>query len=121
MQASSRRQVDHVNAHGLGTRASDIREANAVQAVFGSCKVPVFAPKSYLGNLGAGGGTTELMASVLGMQHGRVPRTLNYEEPDPECPINVIADEPRPMTKPYILKTGFTQLGQCAAVVLRKV
>jgi len=91
--------------------------------VFGSCNeaVPVFAAKSYLGNIGAGGGTTELMASVLGLQHSTVPATLNFEEPDPECPVAVIAGAPRPMKREHLLKVGFTQLGQCAAVVIRKV
>ena len=83
--------------------------------MFGDCEQsPVFAAKSYLGNLGAGGGTTELAASVLALKHGVVPATLNYEEPDPDCPVAVHAGDPRPVTKPYVLKVGFTQMGQCA-------
>jgi 3-oxoacyl-[acyl-carrier-protein] synthase II len=116
-------EVDHVNAHGLGTRESDVREARALGEVFGACKepVPVFAAKSYFGNLGAGGGTTELAASVLALQHGAVPATLNYEEPDPECPVAVVAGTPRAVRRPHVVKVSFTQPGQCAAVVVRKV
>jgi 3-oxoacyl-[acyl-carrier-protein] synthase II len=114
--------VDHVNAHGLATRASDAWEARGLQRIFGNLKepVPVFAAKSYLGNLGAGGGTTELAASLLALQNGRVPPTLNYEQPDPDCPVAVVAGTPRPVTKAHVLKVGFTQMGQCAALVLRQ-
>ena len=64
--------VDHINAHGLATRESDAWEARDLHEVFGNCSppVPVFAPKSYIGNLGAGGSTTELAASVLAMSNG---------------------------------------------------
>ena len=48
-----------------------------------------------------------------------LPATLNYEEADPDCPVNASA-EARPLTKPYVLKVSFTQMGQCAALVLRK-
>jgi len=114
--------IDHVNAHGLSSVASDAWEARGLQAVFGACKspVPLFAAKSYFGNLGAGGSTTELAASLLGLQHGFVPRTLNYDEPDPACPVAVIAREPKPVRTPYVLKLSFTQMGQCAAVIVRK-
>jgi 3-oxoacyl-[acyl-carrier-protein] synthase II len=115
-------QIDHVNAHGLATKEADACEARGLQTIFGGVKpaVPVFAPKSYFGNLGAGGSTTELAASILALQYGLVPTTLNYEEPDPACPVAVTAGEPRPVRHPYVLKVSFTQMGQCAALVLRK-
>jgi 3-oxoacyl-[acyl-carrier-protein] synthase II len=82
--------------------------------------LPVTAAKSYFGNLGAGGSTTELAASLLGMPHGHVPPTLNYEQPDPDCPVTVLAGGPRPIARPYVVKVSFTQMGQCAALVLRR-
>ena len=57
---------------------------------------------------------------MLGLHHGMVPTTLNYEEPDPACPVVVTAGAPRPATRPYVVKVSFTQMGQCAALVLRK-
>jgi 3-oxoacyl-[acyl-carrier-protein] synthase II len=110
--------IDHVNAHGLSTAESDVAEARGLQAVFGD-RAPVFAPKSYFGNLGAGSGLNELAASLVALHHGQVPATLNYEEPDPACPVAVVA-QARPLRKPNVLKVGFTEMGQCAAVVLRK-
>jgi 3-oxoacyl-[acyl-carrier-protein] synthase II len=110
-------EIDHVNAHGLGTVASDRWEARGVFEIFGD-RVPVFAPKSYFGNLGAGGGLLELAASLVGFQQGQVPATLNYEEPDPECPVSVAASV-RTARTPFMVKVSFTQMGQCAALVCR--
>ena len=53
------------------------------------------ALKSYFGNLGASGGAVEMVASVMAFAHGRIPTTLNYTQPDPACPVNVVAGEPR--------------------------
>jgi 3-oxoacyl-[acyl-carrier-protein] synthase II len=112
-------QVDHVNAHGSGSPRADVLEARAIQAAFGDFKVPVFAPKSYIGSLGAGSGITEMIASLMSMQNGILPATLNFAAADPECPVNVLKGEPRPIEREYFVKIGFTDLGQCAAVVLR--
>lgn len=112
--------IDHINAHGLATVQADIWESKAIREVFGENQqdVPVFAAKSYFGNLGAGSGTSELITSILAMHHQCLPRTLNYSEPDPECPVSVLS-ESKKITNPFFLKTGFTDMGQCAAVVCR--
>jgi 3-oxoacyl-[acyl-carrier-protein] synthase II len=114
-------EVDHINAHGLSTPATDAWEASGLAEVFGRCDppVPVFAPKSSFGCLGAASGTVELAASVLALAHGLVPATLNYEEPDPACPV-VVAREPRPVRWPYVVKVSLNEVGQCAAVVVRQ-
>jgi 3-oxoacyl-[acyl-carrier-protein] synthase II len=111
--------LDHVNAHGLSCRASDVWEARGLARALGGRPVPVLAVKSYVGNLGAGGGTLEMAASLLALHHGTVPRTLNCDDPDPECPVTVLT-ESRPVARPYVLKVGFTQMGQCAALVIRR-
>jgi 3-oxoacyl-[acyl-carrier-protein] synthase II len=111
--------IDHVNAHGLGTRHSDVWEARGIASVFGT-SVPVFGAKGYLGNLGAASGTAELVASILGLRHGVMPATLNHDEKDPQCPVTVIAGSPRQTSRPCAVKIAFTQMGQCAAVVVRK-
>jgi 3-oxoacyl-[acyl-carrier-protein] synthase II len=112
--------LDHVNAHGLSSQHSDVWEARGLRSAFGADLPPVFAAKSYLGNLGAGGGLTEMAASILGFMHGVTPATRNFEETDPACPLPVIAGSPRLVTKPYFIKIGFTQMGQCAALVLKR-
>ena len=114
--------IDHINAHGNGTVDGDAWEARGLHEVFGQCRsaVPVLAAKSYFGNLGAGGSACELVASLLAFQHGELPATLNYEEPDPACPVTVAAGERRPINRKHFLKFAFTELGQCAAAVFRK-
>jgi 3-oxoacyl-[acyl-carrier-protein] synthase II len=110
--------VDHVNAHGLGSPRLDAAEAAAIAEVFGPHAVPVWAVKSSIGNLCAGGSTAELAASLLAMRHGVVLATRNYENADSGCPV-AVTTRARPVAKPYFLKLGFTDMGQCAAVVVR--
>ena len=108
--------VGHVNAHGVGTLDMDRIEAKAIQTALGD--VPVTAPKSAFGHMGAGGGAVELAASVLGLERGLVPPTLNYEHPDPACPVNVVHGGPlagRPSTAVAI---NLCSTGQAAAVVI---
>src|SRR5205807_7116035 len=64
--------------------------------------------------------TCALPICLLALAHGELPATLNYEEPDPACPV-AVAREIRRVTRPCFLKVGFTELGQCAAVVCRKI
>jgi 3-oxoacyl-[acyl-carrier-protein] synthase II len=111
--------VDHVNAHGTGTTRGDEFEARGIAEVFGR-SVSVFSPLSRFGNLGAASSLMELACSVLALQHGRLPATLNHAKPDPACPIAVHTGSPRPVTKPYAVKLSYTDLGQCTAVVVRK-
>jgi 3-oxoacyl-[acyl-carrier-protein] synthase II len=110
--------IDHVNAHGLSTREADAWEARGIHEVFGAT-VPVWAIKSYTGSLSAGSPLVELAGSLIALQQGTLPPTLNYETPDPECPVQVLR-EPRKTTTPYALKLSTTDLGQCAAVIVRK-
>ncbi|MSQ92955.1 MAG: beta-ketoacyl-[acyl-carrier-protein] synthase family protein [Gemmataceae bacterium] len=111
-------EVDHVNAHGLSSVKLDAFEARGINEVFGT-SVPVWALKPNIGTLGAGSGTTELAASLLAMKHGVLPPTLNFATPDPACPVQILT-KASPITKPYFVKIGYTDMGQCAAVVCRK-
>jgi 3-oxoacyl-[acyl-carrier-protein] synthase II len=112
--------VGHINAHGLGSVDSDRCEARGLAEVFADSAVPVWAVKSYIGHLAAGGGITELIGSLQAMKHGQLPPTLNYETPDPACPIPVHAGSTQPLQRPFALKVSFTDQGQCAAIVCRK-
>lgn len=109
--------VGHVNAHGISLVDHDQQEAAAIQAVLGD--VPVIAPKSYFGNLGAGSGAVELIASLVAFETGVIPATLNYQERDPACPVNVVA-KPTPSDKPAALLLNQSATGQVAALALRR-
>ena len=110
-------QVGHVNAHGVGTVEMDRVEARAIAGELGD--LPVTAPKSYFGHLGAGGGVVELAASILGLEQGLVPPTLNYEHPDPECPVNVVSGTPLAGRPPTAVKVNLCSTGQAVALAIR--
>jgi len=114
-------EVGHVHAHGLSTRSGDIEEARAIQEVFPnrSRPVPVTAAKSYFGNLGAGGGMVELVCSLLALWHGPLFPMLNYETPDPECPVNAITEAGAPAGGSF-LTVNVTPQGQAATVAVRR-
>ncbi|MFM7205176.1 MAG: beta-ketoacyl-[acyl-carrier-protein] synthase family protein [Planctomycetaceae bacterium] len=107
--------VGHVNAHGLSTTDMDRAEAAAITAELGG--VPVTAPKSAFGHLGAGGGVVELAASLLGLMAGMVPATRNYRTPDPSCPVNIVR-EPLRGRPPTAIAINACTTGQAVAVVI---
>ena len=109
-------EIGHVNAHGLSTIDDDRLEAQTLREVIGD--TPVTAPKSFFGNLCAAAGAVEMAVSVLALHHGVVPPTLNYEQADPNCPINVIHGEARAGLSPTALVVNHTGMGQAAALVL---
>ena len=77
------------------------------------------AIKSYIGDSGAGSGVLELAASLLGLQHGIVPPTLNYRRPDPQCPLNVVHGEALPIENKMLLSINVTRMGQAAALIVQ--
>jgi 3-oxoacyl-[acyl-carrier-protein] synthase II len=110
--------VDHVHAHGLGSPRFDAIEATAIAEIFGPRGVPVWGIKGSIGNVGAASGSTELAASLLAMRNRTVPATANHSAADVDCPVTVTTAARR-VEKPYFLKLGFTDMGQCAAIVVR--
>jgi 3-oxoacyl-[acyl-carrier-protein] synthase II len=108
--------VGHVNAHGLSTRIHDQGEALAIRDTLGD--VPVTAPKSYFGNLGAGSGAVELLATLVAFDSGVVPRVLNFEKADPDCPVNVVRGESLATNTKTAVVLNQTLSGQSVAMVL---
>ncbi|HUT11087.1 MAG TPA: beta-ketoacyl-[acyl-carrier-protein] synthase family protein [Thermoguttaceae bacterium] len=108
--------VGHVNAHGASTVLDDRIEARAIHDAMGD--VPVTAPKSYFGNLAAGTGAVEMAASVLGLQQGLIPQTLNYRQPDPQCPVQVVRDRPMPTDRTTAMILNHVRSGQAVALLL---
>lgn len=107
--------VGFISAHGLATRAGDAAEARALGAVLPDC--PVFAPKSYFGNLGGACGAVEAAVAVLALVAGSVPPTLHCDRPDPECPINVIRAVRPTTARPTCVVVNYTGAGQAVAAV----
>ena len=82
--------------------------------------MPVIALKSYFGDLSAGSGAVELIGSVLALMNGRLPPTLNFEEPDSACQINVVHGGMQPIEKPTAIALNQSNTGQAAAMVIVK-
>ncbi|HEV3416561.1 MAG TPA: beta-ketoacyl-[acyl-carrier-protein] synthase family protein [Pirellulales bacterium] len=112
--------VGHIHAHGLSTHTSDADEARAIREVFGerADRIPVTAAKSYFGNLGAGSGMVELIASVLALSNHHLPPILNYETPDPECRITPAGAAHSDPGRNFI-NLSVTPQGQASAVMVR--
>ena len=109
--------VGHIHAHGLSTRKGDAEEAQAIAAEIGS-DTPVVAGKSFFGNLGAGSGVVELVTSVLALQHDQLFPVLNYETPDPDCPIRAAQSGDAPGD--CFININVTPQGQASAVAVRR-
>jgi len=109
--------IGMVNASASGVIEEDRLEAQAIRAVLGG--VPVSAHKSNFGNLGPGTSVVELIGGLLAIERGKIPPTINYENVDPNCPVDVVA-EARELKKPSLIKTGFSATGQIASVVFAK-
>ena len=117
--------IGHVNAHGAATVASDLAESRALSRVFGPGgdaipQVPVTALKGYFGNIVSGCGAVELIASLIGVNQGLIPPTLNCDDYDPACaPLDLVTGSPRSTDNPLFLNTNLTRHGQAATVIVR--
>lgn len=107
--------VRHVNAHGVSVPKADVAEATAIKATFG--ETPVIAQKSNYGMLGPAGPIVELVASIQANQSGKLPATINYENPDDACPINVLKKTETIAAGPAI-KIAVSENGQIVSLVV---
>lgn len=114
-------EIGHVHAHGLSTQQADLEEAQAIHAVFSECSsaLPVVAAKSHFGNLGAGSGVVEIIASLMAFQQGRLFPVLNYETPDPACPVAVVTNEDTSDPGKSMLNINFTPQGQASVLLIK--
>jgi 3-oxoacyl-[acyl-carrier-protein] synthase II len=81
--------------------------------------IPIVAAKSYFGNLGAGSGAVELIASLLALRHDRLFPVLNYAAPDAECPVWPVLDDATPSGGSFI-SLSVTPQAQASAVLVRR-
>jgi|LakMenEpi03Aug12_release.lakeMendotaPanAssembly.Ray.scaffolds.fasta_scaffold24329_4 3-oxoacyl-[acyl-carrier-protein] synthase II len=109
--------LGHVHAHGLSTIHCDSEEAQAIRDRLGD--VPVVAAKSQMGNLGAGSGMVEMIASLMALEHNQLFPIANYETPDPACPINAVTQFGQAAGTAF-LNLNCSPQGQASAVIIRK-
>jgi nodulation protein E len=114
--------VGYINAHGTGTAANDKTECAAVADVFGhhADDLMISSTKSMHGHLIGGTGAVELLACIMALRDGVIAPTIGYEEPDPECALDVVPNEARDAKVDVVLSNAFAFGGLNAVLALRK-
>jgi 3-oxoacyl-[acyl-carrier-protein] synthase II len=102
-------EIDHINAHGTSTLINDKTETKAIVKLFGerSKDIPVTANKSMLGHLWGAAGAVEGIISVLTINHGIIPPTINYENYDPECQLDYVPNIARKTNVKTVMSNSF--------------
>ena len=116
-------QIGYINAHGTGTAANDKTECAAVADVFGAHadKLMISSTKSMHGHLIGGTGAVELLACLMALCEGVIAPTIGYEEPDPECALDVVPNVARDASVDLVLSNAFAFGGLNAVIALRKI
>ncbi|MDO5757718.1 MAG: beta-ketoacyl-[acyl-carrier-protein] synthase family protein [Rhodobacterales bacterium] len=114
--------VGYINAHGTGTAANDKTECAAVAQVFGrhADRLMISSTKSMHGHLIGGTGAVELLACIMAVRDGIIAPTINYDEPDPECALDVVPNEAREAHVDVALSNAFAFGGLNAVLALRR-
>ncbi len=114
--------VGYINAHGTGTTANDKTECSAVADVFGphADRLMMSSTKSMHGHLIGGTGAVELLACIMAVRDGVVAPTIGYEDPDPECAMDVVPNEAREADVRVALSNAFAFGGLNAVLALRR-
>jgi len=115
-------EVGYINAHGTGTAANDKTESAAVADVFGAHadRLMISSTKSMHGHCIGGTGAVELLACIMAVRDGVVAPTVGYEEPDPECALDVVPNEAREAHVAVALSNAFAFGGLNAVLALRR-
>ncbi|HXJ38066.1 MAG TPA: beta-ketoacyl-[acyl-carrier-protein] synthase family protein [Bryobacteraceae bacterium] len=116
-------QIEYVNAHGTGTTVNDTTETKALYLAFGDYakKLAISSTKAMHGHTLGAAGAMETTAAILGMTHGFIPPTINYNEPDPECDLDYVPNKPRPCDFEYAISNSFAFGGLNAVLALRRI
>src|SRR2546421_839009 len=129
MQAALRRsgvapeRVGYVNAHGTSTPLGDAAETKAIKEVFGehAYRMAVSSTKSMMGHCFGAAGAIEAMMCVLALHEGKLPPTINYEHPDPDCDLDYVPNEARETQVEVALSNAMGLGGHNGCVLLGRV
>ncbi|MBI5038551.1 MAG: beta-ketoacyl-ACP synthase II [Nitrospirae bacterium] len=118
----STEEVDYINAHGTSTKFNDENETAAIKSVFGkrAYEMPVSSTKSMTGHLLGAAGGIEAIFSVLSIENGVIPPTINYEFPDIECDLDYVPNKSRTANVDIAMSNSFGFGGTNACLVFKK-
>jgi 3-oxoacyl-[acyl-carrier-protein] synthase II len=115
-------EVDYINAHATATPPGDKAETLAIKKVFGeyASKVAISSTKSMTGHLLGASGGLEAIVCVLAIKEGIIPPTINYEQPDPDCDLDIVPNIARKLKVDVALSNSFGFGGHNATLVFKK-
>jgi 3-oxoacyl-[acyl-carrier-protein] synthase II len=115
-------EIDYINAHGTATLLNDRTETVAIKRVFGdrAKHIPISASKSMIGHLFGAAGSIEAVITVLAMNHGVIPPTINLTHPDPECDLDYVPNQARQAKIKNAISNSFGFGGHNSALVFRR-
>ncbi len=115
--------VDYINAHGTSTSAGDLAESRAIETVFADAAVrtPVSSTKSMTGHLLGAAGAVEAIISILTIQHGVIPPTINLDHVDPDCRLDYVPHQARQADVRVVLSNSFGFGGTNGSLVFARV
>lgn len=116
------RDIDYINAHGTSTPLNDTVETAAIKQLFGSRQAvpPVSSTKALTGHLLGAAGALEAAICVLALQHQMIPPTWHLREPDPECDLDYVPNQPRAASLRYVMTNAFGFGGHNAVLILSR-
>jgi len=116
-------EVDYINAHGTSTPPGDVAETRVIKIALGdenARKVAISSTKSMIGHCLGGSGALEAIISVLTIDRGVIPPTINLDTPDPECDLDYVPHTARPATVNVAASNSFGFGGHNATLVFRR-
>jgi 3-oxoacyl-[acyl-carrier-protein] synthase II len=114
--------IDYINAHGTSTPLNDLYETRAIKKVFGAAaaKVPISSTKSMTGHLLGGAGGIEGAFTVLALQNGIIPPTINLENPGEECDLDYVPNIARKADITCAMSNSFGFGGTNASLIMKR-
>ncbi len=114
--------VEYINAHGTGTSANDVTETQAIRAVFGAHadRLAISSTKSMHGHTLGAAGALEAFATLMALHEGTLPPTVSFNEPDPECNLDIVPNIARQKQVKFALSNSFAFGGLNAVLAFRR-
>jgi 3-oxoacyl-(acyl-carrier-protein) synthase len=115
------KDLGYINAHGTATRANDATETAAIKSVLSdrAYQIPVSSTKSMHGHAMGASGAIEIVSSLVALNEGFIPPTINLQTPDPACDLDYVPNEARPGRVENFLSNSFGFGGMNGVVAIR--